>query len=85
MGSAAIAVLMDSRLAALLPGASAHGDAGAAKITDAHVASLFSTAMKDSMLLPTALFIVGFIAVMYYERPRHAGFGSAAAPAAAGH
>jgi hypothetical protein len=32
--------------------------------------------MKDSMLLPTALFIVGFIAVMYYERPRHAGFGS---------
>lgn len=75
MGSAAIAVLMDARLAALLPRASAHGDAGAAKIGDAHAAALFAEAMKDSMLLPTALFIVGFIAVLYYERPRHAGFG----------
>ena len=75
MGSAAIAVLMDARLAALLPGASAHGDAGATKIGDAHVASLFADAMKDSMLLPTALFVVGFIAVLCYERPRHAGFG----------
>jgi EmrB/QacA subfamily drug resistance transporter len=75
MGSAAIAVLMDARLAALLPGASAHGDAGAAKIGDPHVASLFADAMKDSMLLPTGLFILGFIAVLYYERPRHAGFG----------
>jgi EmrB/QacA subfamily drug resistance transporter len=75
MGSAAIAVLMDARLAALLPGASAHGEAGAAKIGDTHVAALFADAMKDSMLLPTALFVVGFIAVLCYERPRHAGFG----------
>ena len=75
IGSAAIAVLMDARLAALLPGSSAHGDAGAAKIGDAHVASLFSHAMRDAMLLPTFLFIVGFVAVLLYERPRHAGFG----------
>ncbi|WGL52263.1 DHA2 family efflux MFS transporter permease subunit [Nocardioides sp. BP30] len=82
VGSAAIAVLMDARLAALLPGASAHGDAGAAQIDDAHVASLFSQAMRDAMLLPTVLYVVGFIAVMLYERPQHAGFGGAV-PAAA--
>ncbi|WP_017934385.1 DHA2 family efflux MFS transporter permease subunit [Nocardioides sp. Iso805N] len=77
IGSAAIAVLMDARLAALLPGASAHGDAGAAQINDPHVASLFSQAMRDAMLLPTFLYVIGFIAVMFYERPNHAGFGGA--------
>jgi EmrB/QacA subfamily drug resistance transporter len=87
IGSAAIAVIMDSRLAALLPGAAAHGDAGAAKIPDPHVASLFSQAMSDAMLLPTCLFVVGFIAVLFYEAPKHAGFGGApvASTAAAGH
>jgi EmrB/QacA subfamily drug resistance transporter len=75
IGSAAIAVLMDSRLAALLPGASAHGDAGASQISDPHVGSLFAQAMKDAMFLPICLFVVGFIAVMFYERPKHAGFG----------
>jgi MFS family permease len=83
MGSAAIAVIMDSRLAALLPGAAAHGDAGADKIGNPQVASLFSTAMSDSLLLPTFLFVIGFIAVMFYEAPKHAGYGGAAA--AAGH
>ena len=37
--------------------------------------NLFSHAMRDAMLLPTFLFIAGFIAVMFYERPQHAGFG----------
>jgi len=75
IGSAAIAVLMDSRLAALLgTGSGAHGDAGAAKITEPHVASLFSQAMRDAMYLPVALFVVGFLVVLFYERPQHAGF-----------
>lgn len=85
IGSAAIAVLMDSRLAALLPGAAAHGEAGADKIPDAHVASLFSEAMADALLLPVCLFVVGFIAVLFYEAPKHAGFGGAPAGASAGH
>jgi EmrB/QacA subfamily drug resistance transporter len=74
IGSAAIAVIMDSRLAALLPGASAHGDAGAAKIPDPHVSSLFSQAMSDALYLPVALYVVGFIAVLFYEPPKHDGF-----------
>jgi EmrB/QacA subfamily drug resistance transporter len=76
IGSAAIAVLMDSRLAALIGGgAGAHGDAGAGRIQNPHVAGLFAHAMRDSMLLPTALYIVGFLAVLFYEKPKHAGYG----------
>jgi EmrB/QacA subfamily drug resistance transporter len=78
IGSAAIAVLMDSRIAALLGGgAGVNGDAGAAKISDPHAAALFAQAMKDAMLLPTALYIIGFLAVLFYEAPRHAGFKTA--------
>ncbi|GAA3677655.1 MFS transporter [Nocardioides ginsengisoli] len=83
LGAAAIAVLMDSRLAHYLPGAAAHGDAGAAQIRDPHVAELFSKAMQQSLWLPTAMYVVGLIAVMFYERPRHEGFGGHAAAAAA--
>jgi hypothetical protein len=84
IGSAAIAVIMDSRLAALLPGASAHGDAGADKIPDPHVASLFSEAMRDAVYLPVVLFVVGFLAVLCYEAPKHQGYGGARAAAGAG-
>ena len=79
MGSAAIAVIMDARLAANLPGASAHGEAGAAHLPLA-LRAPFSSAMSDALYLPIALFVVGFIAVMFYERPKHAGY--AGAPAA---
>ncbi len=75
LGAAAIAVLMDSRLAHFLPGAAAHGDAGAARIADPRAADLFSRAMQDSLWLPAAMYLVGFIAVMFYEPPKHAGFG----------
>lgn len=76
IGTAAIAVLMDSRLSALLGGgSSAHGDAGASKIANAHVASLFSQAMRDALYLPAALYLIGLAAVLFYEAPKHAGFG----------
>jgi len=77
IGSAAIAVLLDSRIAHYLPGAGAHSDAGAAKIASPHVASLFSHAMRDAYLLPTLVYIIGLIAVLFYERPKHAGFAEA--------
>ncbi|MBV9830654.1 MAG: DHA2 family efflux MFS transporter permease subunit [Marmoricola sp.] len=76
MGAAAIAVMMDSRLAHYLPGAAAHGDAGAGAIKDPHVASLFSQAMQDAFLLPTAVYVIGLLAVLAYERPRHEGYGA---------
>jgi len=82
VGAAAIAVMMDSRLAHYLPGSAAHGEGGAAKITDPHVADLFAKAMQQALLLPTAIYIIGLIAVFFYEKPKHAGF-AAAAPAAA--
>ncbi len=75
LGAAAIAVLMDSRLAHYLPGAAAHGEAGAARIPDPHVADLFSRAMQQSLWLPAAMYAVGLVAVMFYEKPRHEGFG----------
>ncbi|MBU2694267.1 MFS transporter [Pimelobacter sp. 30-1] len=79
LGAAAIAVLMDGRLAHYLPGAAAHGDAGAAQIADPHAADLFSKAMQQSMWLPAAMYAVGLVAVMFYERPQHAGFGERSA------
>ena len=84
VGSAAIAVMMDARLAHFLPGAAAHGDAGASKIGDPRVADLFSKAMQQSFLLPASLYIVGLVAVFFYERPKHTGYGGATpAPAVA--
>ena len=53
----------------------ASGDAGAAQIPDPHAADLFSRAMQQSMWLPAAMYAVGLVAVMFYERPRHEGFG----------
>ncbi|WP_441928859.1 DHA2 family efflux MFS transporter permease subunit [Marmoricola sp. RAF53] len=84
VGSAAIAVMMDSRISHFLPGAAAHGDAGAAQITDPQAAELFSKAMQQSFLLPASLYFVGLAAVMFYEKPKHVGYGAAthAAPAA---
>ena len=84
VGSAAIAVMMDSRLAHYLPGASSHGEAGAAAISDPRVAELFSKAMQQSIMLPASLYILGLIAVLAYEKPRHEGYRAApAAPAPA--
>jgi EmrB/QacA subfamily drug resistance transporter len=83
VGSAAIAVMMDSRIAHYLPGGSAHGDAGATKIADPHVADLFSRAMQQSFLLPASLYLLGLVAVLLYERPKHTGYGGAPAAAAA--
>lgn len=74
LGAAAIAVLMDSRLAHYLPGAEATGEAGADKIPDPHIAALFSNAMHDALWLPAVMYAVGFVAVMFYEAPKHAGY-----------
>jgi MFS family permease len=79
LGSAAIAVLMDSRLSHYLPGAEAHGEAGAEKIGDPRVAALFSDAMQDASLLPAFVCLLGLVLVMFYEAPKHAGYGGARA------
>ena len=81
LGSAAIAVLLDSRLAAQgLPSFS--GEGGSAGSLPAAVAEKFSDAMAQTMLLPPAALLVGLVAVLFFERPRHAGYAPTTTPAA---
>jgi MFS family permease len=73
LGSAAIAVLLDSRLAAQgLPSFS--GEGGRTGALPAAVAEKFSDAMAQTMLLPPAALVLGLLAVLFFERPRHAGY-----------
>ena len=75
LGSAAIAVLMDARLSAEgLPPFTGQGGDGGPVTLPPQVADHFSQAMATSMLLPPAVLILGFLAVLFFERPQHAGF-----------
>ena len=84
LGSAAIAVLIDSRLEAnglmLSP---AEGAGGAA--LPAAALEPFSTAMAQAMLLPALVPAIGLAAVLFFQRPRHLAEPAAveAAPTAA--
>ena len=80
LGSAAIAVLIDARLAAEgLPAFDGTGSSGGR--LPAAFEEGFSQAMATSMLLPAAVLCLGLVAALLFERPRHEGF-SIAAPAA---
>ena len=78
LGSAAIAVLIDARLAAEgLPAFSGSSETGGT--IPAAVTEAFSRAMADSMLLPAAVLLLGLAASLLFERPQHAGYGGAVA------
>jgi EmrB/QacA subfamily drug resistance transporter len=72
LGSAAIAVLIDSRIAAhgLSGGAEPEG---ALQQLPAVVRDPFSHAMADAMLLPAAVLVLGLVSVLFFELPRHLG------------
>ena len=72
LGSAAIAALMQSRLAAHLPGSetSAGGSAGEGQLPE-FLREGFAAAMAESVLLPAAVILVGFIAALFFVAPRH--------------
>ncbi len=72
LGSAGIAVLMQSRLAALLPEVPGGGSAevGVAQLPPA-LHEGFSAAMAQAMLLPAAVLLVGLAAVLAFATPRH--------------
>jgi EmrB/QacA subfamily drug resistance transporter len=73
LGSAAIAVLMDSRLAAEgLPPFKGEG-AGSGSLPPG-VVDGFSDAMATSILLPAGVLVIGLLAVLFFEKPRHAGY-----------
>ena len=69
LGSAAIAVLMDSRLAA--HGLTFSPSEGSAQDLPAQVMGPFADAMSQAMLLPAAILVVGLLATLAFERPRH--------------
>jgi hypothetical protein len=73
LGSAAIAVLMESRLAALLPGGATGGalEPGTGGVLPEALREPFATAMSQSLLLPAGLLVVGFVAVACFATPRH--------------
>ncbi len=72
LGSAVIALLIDARLTAQgLPtaggGAGLHGSAP----LPAPVAEAFSTAMSQALLVVPIALGIGFVAMLFFERPRH--------------
>jgi EmrB/QacA subfamily drug resistance transporter len=70
LGSAAIAVLMQNRLAAHLPESGGSGAPRTGKLPPA-LHEGFSTAMAQSMLLPAAVIVLGLIAALCFSRPAH--------------
>jgi EmrB/QacA subfamily drug resistance transporter len=82
LGAAGIAVLMDARLAAqgLPTGVRPEGGLGQ---LPAQVQGQFSDAMAQALLLAPAVLVLGLLAALLFERPRHAGFAAAPVPAAA--
>ena len=78
LGSAGIALLMDSRLAA-------HGlnfdpsQPGGGKLPSA-VYESFSKAMSQAMLLPAGVLVIGVVAVLFFTRPAHAVRAGEGAP-----
>ena len=89
LGSAAIAVLIQSRLAAELPGGgsgeAAGGGLGMTGTLPEALQGGFSTAMGQSMLLPAAVIVVGAVVALFFAKPQPVqGWGGAeAAPGSA--
>ncbi len=81
-GSAAIAVAMESRLAANIGHASGMSGSSSAEATGGtavggngtgmpeSIATGFAHAMGQSLWLPASLILIGFVAVLFFERPR---------------
>ena len=71
LGSAAIAAVIEARLAADLPGVPTGGSAiHAGAALPPQIADGFAVAMSQAMFLPAAVLVVGVVAVLFFERPR---------------
>jgi EmrB/QacA subfamily drug resistance transporter len=72
IGSAAIAVLMESRIAAHLPGAQGPSlSQGTTVVLPQFVKTGLSAALSDAMVLPAAVLLVAFFATLFFENLRH--------------
>ena len=81
LGSAAIAVLMQNRLAVHLPGSAGSGGAARSGKLPPALYDGFSTAMAQSMLLPAAVIVLGLIAALCFARPANLRSATPEAPA----
>jgi EmrB/QacA subfamily drug resistance transporter len=73
LGAAGIAVLIDSRLSAAGLPTSFTPEGGGGQLPAA-VQGPFADAMAQAMLLPPAVLVLGLLASLLFERPRHDGF-----------
>ena len=72
IGSAAIAVLMESRIAAHLPGAQGPSlSFGTSVALPPFVKTGLAAALSDAMVLPAAVLLLGFVAALFFENLRH--------------
>ncbi len=72
IGSAAIAVLMESRIAAHLPGSQGFSlSQGTGAPLPPFVRTGLAAALSDAMVLPAAVLLIGFVAALFYENLRH--------------
>jgi hypothetical protein len=79
LGSAAVAVLIDERLAANGLVFSAGEGAGGAGLPP-QVLAPFSDAMAQTMLLPAAVLVFGLVASVFFQQPHHQRTQAAPAP-----
>ncbi|BCW46460.1 MFS transporter [Arthrobacter sp. StoSoilB5] len=86
LGSAAIAALIQARLAAGLPAAPAGTPANEASMNGVLPEALhagFSTAMSQSIVLPACAILLGAVAALFFAKPKSVeGWGSAASKGA---
>lgn len=71
LGSAAIAVLLDARLAAHGLSGGQQADSGVVQQLPAIVRAPFSEAMSETLLLPVGVLLLGLVSVMFFQLPRH--------------
>ncbi|WP_148612549.1 DHA2 family efflux MFS transporter permease subunit [Nocardioides rubriscoriae] len=85
VGAAGIAVLIDARLVAQGLGTGGSGEGRLQRLPEV-VQAPYAEAMGQSLYLPAFAFLIGLVAVLFFERPQHAGFAPTAArpPATAG-
>ncbi len=84
IGSAGIAVLMESRLAAQGLESGGGPDTAGVQTLPTAVHDAFSTAMSQAMIFPAVVLAIGMLAALLFQMPRHLGAQPApVAPAAA--
>ena len=77
VGAAGIAVLIDARLIANGLSTGSSGGEGGVQRLPAVAQAPYADAMGQSLYLPASMFLVGLVAALFFERPKHSGYGGA--------